>query len=186
MTLKAKPINIPSWTWLTEGGCRGVEVKGLMKLPHLSMSMLRFEPHATIHEHPVDHDIDVICLVGQGFASVGDEKTAIVADERVRCPAGKLHRLWTTENEMVTLIVEHIGLATKKDAPEWEDVDSSMISAFKYYPDTQTLDVIFNRTGLYSYFEVPPDVVEELREADSKGSFMRYAIIDNYYYEKGR
>jgi hypothetical protein len=31
--------------------------------------------------------------------------------------------------------------------PTWEDADSSMISAFRYDPDEQTLEVLFNRTG---------------------------------------
>lgn len=30
----------------------------------------------------------------------------------------------------------------------------------------------------------PQDVVKDLREADSKGSFMRYAVIDMFDYEK--
>ena len=71
--------------------------------------------------------------------------------------------------------------------PVWEDVDSSMISAFKYDEAEKTLDVMFTRTGLYRYFDVPPDVVEGLRKASSKGSYMRYAIIDFYNYEnRGR
>ena len=84
--------------------------------------------------------------------------------------------------------------ATVKDAPAidpqstkpvWEDVDSSMIAAFKYDESSQTLYVLFNRTGIYRYFDVPADVIEELREASSKGSFMRHAIIDYYAYTKG-
>ena len=69
--------------------------------------------------------------------------------------------------------------------PVWEDVDSSMISAFKYDEAEQILEVVFNRTGIYRYFDVPPDVVKGLREASSKGSYMRWAIIDMYDYEQG-
>lgn len=185
MTLKAKPINRPAWTPLPEEGCHGVEAKGLIKLDHLSLTMLRFDHNATIREHPADHNIDVICLVGQGFTSVDGEVTAIIADERVHWPAGKLHRLWTKDSEMVTLMVEHIR-PFSANKPTWEDVDSSMISAFKYDPEAQTLDVIFHRTGQYRYFDVPLDVVQGLREASSKGSYMRYAIIDMYSHEKKR
>ena len=184
MTLKAKPINHPAWTPLSEEGSHGVEAKGLIKLDHLSLTMLRFDHNATIHEHPADHNSDVICLVGQGFTSVDGEVTAIIADERVHWPAGKPHRLWTKDSEMVTLMVEHVR-PFSAGKPTWEDVDSSMISAFKYDPEAQTLDVIFNRTGQYRYFDVPPDAVQGLREASSKGSYMRHAIIDMYYYEKG-
>jgi hypothetical protein len=69
--------------------------------------------------------------------------------------------------------------------PAWEDADSSMISAFRYDPEEQTLEVLFNRTGRYTYYDVPADVVEGLREASSKGSYMRSMIIDMYAYDKG-
>ncbi len=59
-----------------------------------------------------------------------------------------------------------------------------MISAFKYDEATETLDVMFQRTGTYQYFDVPPDVVEGLRESSSKGRYMRSMIIDMYDYEK--
>lgn len=67
----------------------------------------------------------------------------------------------------------------------WEDVDSSMIAAFKYDEESQELQVLFNKTGRYTYFDVPADVVEGLREASSKGSYMRSMIIDLYAYNKG-
>lgn len=73
-----------------------------------------------------------------------------------------------------------------QDKPTWEDVDSSMISAFKYDELSGTLEVMFHRTGVYRYFDVPLHVVEGLRDASSKGSYMRSMIIDMYPYEKGR
>ncbi len=78
------------------------------------------------------------------------------------------------------------AVVTKPSKPVWEDVDSSMISAFKYNEAEQVLEVVFNRTGIYRYFDVPPDVIKGLREASSKGSYMRWAIIDMYSFEKGR
>jgi hypothetical protein len=69
--------------------------------------------------------------------------------------------------------------------PAWEDADSSMISAFRYDPGEETLEVLFNRTGRYTYYDVPADVVEGLREASSKGSYMRSEIIGTYSYDKG-
>jgi uncharacterized protein YuzE len=68
----------------------------------------------------------------------------------------------------------------------WYDVDSSMISAFGYDAEEQILDVAFHRTGVYRYSDVPYDVFEGLRDANSKGSYMRGAIIDMYPYEKKR
>lgn len=180
MVLEVVSMKRPSWTPLTQAGCVNVFVKSLLSLDHLALAMLRFEKEATIHEHPADFDVDVICLGGSGFTSVGKEQSPIFEGERVRWPAGQPHRLWTTKDEMLTLMVEH----PKSAKPVWEDVDSSMISAFRYDPARQELDVMFNRTGQYRYFDVPPEIVQELREADSKGSFMRYAIINEFEYEK--
>ena len=59
-------------------------------------------------------------------------------------------------------------------------VDSSMIYAVGYDPDTQTLEVVFTRTGVYIYEGVPQEVYDGLLSADSKGSYMRGYIIDSY------
>lgn len=185
MTLEVLPLKRPSWTPLPQKGCVNVFAQSLLSQDHVNLSLLRFDKKATIHEHAADFDIDVICLGGAGFTSVGKEQSPIFEGDRVRWPAGKPHRLWTTEDEMLTLMVEH-PKSIKPAKPTWEDVDSSMISAFKYDPDSQELDVMFTRTGTYRYFDVPADVVDGLREADSKGSYMRYAIIDMYSYEKLR
>ena len=107
MGLEVLPVKRPSWTPLPFEGCVHVLAKSLLSLPHLSIAMLRFEPQGTVHEHPADIDIDVICLEGSGFTSIGSEQAAIKAGERVRWPAGQPHRLWTTNSEMITLMVEH-------------------------------------------------------------------------------
>ncbi len=73
-----------------------------------------------------------------------------------------------------------------KGPGEWIDADSSMISAFRYDPAEQVLEVAFHNSGVYRYFDVPPDVFEGLRDTESKGSYMRSYIIDMYPYEKGR
>lgn len=68
----------------------------------------------------------------------------------------------------------------------WYDADSSMISAFAYDEAEQILEVAFHNTGVYRYYEVPVEVFEGLRDASSKGSYMRNMIIDMYDYEKKR
>lgn len=78
-----------------------------MRLDHLSLAMLRFDPDGTIDEHPADIAIDVICLEGEGMVSVGDESAPLKAGQRVLWPVGVNHRLWTTEHTMLTLMVEH-------------------------------------------------------------------------------
>jgi hypothetical protein len=61
-------------------------------------------------------------------------------------------------------------------------VESSMIQAFGYDEDHETLLVIFNSGKTYQYFEVPKEVHEELDASDSKGSYMRDCVIDCYPY----
>lgn len=60
-----------------------------------------------------------------------------------------------------------------------------MIAAFRYDETERVLEVVFCRTGVYVYFNVPPEVVEGLRNAPSKGSYMREMIIDFYPYRQG-
>ncbi|HGE72530.1 TPA: KTSC domain-containing protein [Candidatus Poribacteria bacterium] len=59
-------------------------------------------------------------------------------------------------------------------------VESSMIHAVGYDPDTQTLEVVFNSGKAFQYYDVPPEVYEELMSAKSKGHYMRNFIIDVY------
>ena len=61
-------------------------------------------------------------------------------------------------------------------------VDSSMIQAFGYDENHQSLLVIFNSGKTYQYAEVPKEIYEELLEADSKGRYMRDCVIDCYPY----
>jgi len=63
-------------------------------------------------------------------------------------------------------------------------VESSMIYAYGYDKTTETLEVVFNRTGVYRYRNVPKEVYKELTAASSKGSYMKDCIIDCYPYER--
>jgi hypothetical protein len=74
----------------------------------------------------------------------------------------------------------------KKGGMVWYDADSSMISAFGYDEAERILDVAFHKTGVYRYYNVPKKVFEGLRDASSKGSYLRSMIIDVYPYEKKR
>jgi quercetin dioxygenase-like cupin family protein len=107
MALEIQPIRSKDWTPLPFEGCINVSVKMLIKQPHLRLAMLRFEPNATIHEHPADIDIDVICLEGEGMVSLGNEQSPLKAGEQIRWTAGVPHRLWTISSTMTTLMVEH-------------------------------------------------------------------------------
>lgn len=57
---------------------------------------------------PADQ-VDVICIAGSGFTSVGSDTSVISADETINWPKGIEHGLWTTESTMETLMIEHHG-----------------------------------------------------------------------------
>ena len=63
-----------------------------------------------------------------------------------------------------------------KSGMVWYDADSSMISAFGYDETEGILEVAFHRTGVYRYYDVPLHVFEGLRDAESKGRYMRSYI----------
>jgi hypothetical protein len=73
-----------------------------------------------------------------------------------------------------------------KVTESWQDVESGMISAYRYDPAERILEVKFTSGQLYTYVDVPPDVVQGLRDAESKGSYMHSAIIDVFPYHVGR
>jgi hypothetical protein len=68
---------------------------------------------------------------------------------------------------------------------ELKVVESSMIHAVGYDPETRTLEVVFNSGRLYCYENVPPEEYEGLMAAESKGGYMRANIIDMYPYRRG-
>jgi len=80
----------------------------------------------------------------------------------------------------------HVQRAVQEDGMVWYGVVSSMIRAVGNDADARILDVAFHRTGVYRYFDVPPKVVGGLLNAESKGSYMRAHIIDEYPWEKLR
>lgn len=65
-------------------------------------------------------------------------------------------------------------------------VESSAVYAFGYDDEHQTLDVVFYRSGVYRYFDVPRNVYEDWLAAESKGHYLHQAIIGSYPYERLR
>ena len=51
----------------------------------------------------------VVCLEGEGFISVEDRVWAFARGLTLTWPAGRVHRLWTAESSMLTLMVERSG-----------------------------------------------------------------------------
>jgi quercetin dioxygenase-like cupin family protein len=94
------------WEPLRRQGTIGVSGRVLLKRAGIAVANLRFSPNATIDEHSAAFDIDVICVAGEGFVSIGTDSSRFRAGERVVWPAGINHRLWTHDSEMETLMVE--------------------------------------------------------------------------------
>jgi quercetin dioxygenase-like cupin family protein len=93
------------WTPLPREGCWKVDGKVLLVEGDFHVAMLRFGKNGAIDEHATGADVDVICLEGKGFTSVGGESVELEAGQRVRWPAGVPHGLWTEGTKMVTLMV---------------------------------------------------------------------------------
>ena len=94
------------WTPLPREGTAGVVARVMLNRAGIAIANLRFAANATIDEHSAPFEVDVICIAGEGFVSVGNDSSAFRAGDRVVWPAGVNHRLWTESSEMETLMVE--------------------------------------------------------------------------------
>ncbi len=59
-------------------------------------------------------------------------------------------------------------------------VDSTMLSAIGFDRISGELEAVFVDGAVWRYRDVPESVYEELLASDSKGSYMRSCIIDEY------
>lgn len=98
------------WEPIPRHGTVGVTGRVLLKRAGIAIANLRFSSNATLDEHAAPIEIDVICLAGEGFVSVGGESSPFRSGDRVVWPAGVNHRLWTEVTEMETLMVERNDL----------------------------------------------------------------------------
>jgi quercetin dioxygenase-like cupin family protein len=111
VTLDIAPLPRPEWSPLPADGVVGVEGRVLIREADGSfVAMLRFAPHATIHEHPGANDTLVVCIEGEGFTSVGEETAPLRDGERAFWPTGVPHRIWTEDDTMTTLMIERPGV----------------------------------------------------------------------------
>lgn len=60
--------------------------------------------------------------------------------------------------------------------PKLQPVESSAVARIGYDAEAEEAYVEYIGGGLYSYEGVPPDVFEELVNADSKGTFVNTVI----------
>ena len=80
-------------------------------------------------------------------------------------------------------------IVAKKRFPEVdplrrEYVDSAAINWFRYDEDTSTLDLQFANGAVYRYWDVTPEVVAALRNAESKGEFVNTAVKQGRRYAR--
>ena len=108
MTHDPQPVPRFAWDPLPRDGCVNVEGRLLLVREGLLIAMLRFAPEATIDEHAAGHDIDVVCLEGEGFISTEDRVNTFAAGQSMTWPADRVHRLWTADQGMITLMIERL------------------------------------------------------------------------------
>ena len=72
MSVDVREIPRKGWDPLPDDGCVGVVGRVLVREEEFFVAELRFDEHATIHEHPGECDTIVVCLAGEWFTSVGD------------------------------------------------------------------------------------------------------------------
>lgn len=61
-------------------------------------------------------------------------------------------------------------------------VESSLIQAVGYTPERRLLEIAFTSGRAYWYADVPPEVVQGLLAAESKGEYFLAHIRDVYAY----
>ena len=66
----------------------------------------------------------------------------------------------------------------------YTNFDSSNVSKIGYENGTSTLQVEFHNGGIYEYFDVPENIWEEFKSAESKGQFLSQYIKGQYRYAK--
>lgn len=87
----------------------------MLKRAGIAIANLKFSPNATIDEHSAPFEVDVICIAGEGFVSVGENSSPFHAGECVVWPTGINHRLWTEGAEMETIMIERSGVQSASD-----------------------------------------------------------------------
>jgi hypothetical protein len=66
----------------------------------------------------------------------------------------------------------------------WTEVDSSNVKSIAYHDQTETLCVLFNNGGLYSYSQVDQEVYVSLVHAESVGRYLNNAIKGVFPYQR--
>ncbi|MDP2320073.1 MAG: KTSC domain-containing protein [Acidobacteriota bacterium] len=65
-----------------------------------------------------------------------------------------------------------------------DPVTSTNIAEIGYDEPSRTLEVLYLNGGLYQYFDVAPQVYEELKRSSSKGQYLNAQIKGRYRYAR--
>ena len=65
-----------------------------------------------------------------------------------------------------------------------EPVSSSNLAEIGYDGSTQTMEVCFKSGGTYQYFDVPRDIYDELRTAESLGGYLNSEVKGRFRYAR--
>ena len=66
----------------------------------------------------------------------------------------------------------------------FSDFTSSNVYKIGYEAANSTLEVIFHNGGTYQYFDVPQNIWEAFKAAESKGKFLAESIKGQFRYAK--
>jgi hypothetical protein len=66
----------------------------------------------------------------------------------------------------------------------FETPDSSNIARIRYLSEQSILEIEFKKGLVYQYFDVPENVFEQLKSANSKGQYFAANIKGSYRYAR--
>jgi hypothetical protein len=69
---------------------------------------------------------------------------------------------------------------------ERQSVNSESIRSVGYDPEKHTLEIEFNNSSLYKYFDVPDSIYIALMRARSKGAYVNDCVRDRFDCKKIR
>jgi len=67
---------------------------------------------------------------------------------------------------------------------DWQPLDSKMLAAVAYVPETATLYLRFRSGEIYSYFDFPEAQYQEFLRAESLGRYFRSHIRGRFRYQR--
>ena len=67
---------------------------------------------------------------------------------------------------------------------DWQSLDSKMLAAAAYTPETRTLYLRFRSGEMYAYFDVPEAQYQQFLQAESRGRYFLSHIRGRFRYQR--